>query len=171
MIRTMIVVLSMLFCSIASNGQCDILSRVYPDGSLLYSMEPVKFYWTEAKELYGNVVTDKENYFLSLRPVPFPEKAAGKKLKDDLVLTLSNQQVIELSHYDTQYIKNDSIMEILYLLDKKDVKAAHQHEALSVKLDMGESEGDRTYLFKLHKAAFRDQLECFLSDEKNKKKE
>ena len=154
--------------SVGMFAQCEIQSRVYPDGSLLYSMEPVKFYWTEAKELYGNVVTDKENYFLALRPVPVPEKSIGKKLKDNIELTLSNEQVIVLSHYDTQYMQNDSIMEMMYLLDKKDLEAAHRYEANSVKINMGEDEGHRTYHFKLHKSAFQDQLECFLKEKSEK---
>lgn len=166
MIKAGVFTAMILFFSLGADAQCAILNRVYPDGSMMYSMEPVKFYWTEAKELYGNVVTDKENYFLALRPVPFPEKAEGKKLKGDLKLTLSNQQVIELSHYDTQYFMNDSIMEILYLLDKKDIDAAHQFEAESVKLYMGKKEGERIYVFKLHKTAFQDQLECFLGEGK-----
>lgn len=170
MIKKSIVVLCLLWVSLLGSAQCEILSRVYPDGSLLFSMEPVKFYWTEAKELYGNVVTDKENYFLSLRPMPFPEKAEGRKLKDNLELTLANEQLIELSHYDTQYIRGDSIMEILYLLDKKDIDSAHDNEAKSVRIYMGEEEGYRTYVFKLHKTAFQDQLECFISEEKSKKK-
>jgi hypothetical protein len=166
MIKAGIFTAIILFFSPGADAQCDILNRVYPDGSMMYSMEPVKFYWTEAKELYGNVVTDKENYFLALRPVPFPAKTEGKKLKGDMELILSNQQVIELSHYDTQYIMNDSIMEVMYLLNKKDIDAAHQFEAESVKLNMGKEEGDRTYVFKLHKTAFQDQLECFLDEEK-----
>ena len=44
-----------------------------------YYMEPVNFYWTNAKSLKGCIVTDKENYFLELHPVPFPEKPEGKK--------------------------------------------------------------------------------------------
>lgn len=161
MIKKAMIVFSLLWFAVPAFTQCDILSRVYPDGSLLFSMEPVKFFWTDAKELYGNVVTDKENYFLSLRPVPFPAKSEGRKLKDNLELTLANEKFIELSHYDTQYMKGDSIMEILYLLDKKDIDSAHDNEAKSVRIYMGAEEGYRTYVFKLHKTAFQNQLECF----------
>lgn len=171
MIKHSLVVLSLLSFSFGLKAQCEVFSRIYPDGSLQYSMEPAKFYWTESKSLYGNVVTDRENYFLALRPFPFPDKTVGKKLKDDLVLTLSNNQVIELSHYDTQYIQNDSIMEIMYLLDKDDIEPAHQQEVNSAKINMGDSEGARTYEFKLHKTAFQDQLDCLLPEEKDKKKD
>ncbi len=166
-------ILIALLCTLSTAifAQCEIQSRVYPDGSLLYSMAPVKFYWTEAKELYGGVVTDKEHFFLSLQPIPFPEKPAGIKLKDNLLLTLSNQQKIELTHYDTRYMQNDSIMEMLFLLDKKDLEAAYTYEASSVKMNMGEEEGYREYHFKLHKTAFQDQLACFLEDKSEKIKE
>ncbi len=171
MIRTCVLLLYVLCYGVESKAQCEVLSRVYPDGSLVYSMAPVKFFWTEDKALYGNVVTDKENYFLALRPVPFPDKTEGKKIKEDLVLTLSNEQMIQLSHYDTQYMDNDSIMELMYLLNKKDIESAHQFEAMSVKIHMGQDEGIREYVFKLHKTAFQDQLDCFLSEGKDKKKE
>jgi len=35
---------------------------------------------------------------------------------------------------------------------------------------MGEKEGIRTYTFKLHKSAIREQLACFLKESENKKK-
>ena len=79
-----VLALGIISLSISAFSQCEILNRVSPDGSMQYYMEPVNFYWTSAKSLKGNIVTDKENYFLELRPVPFPEKPAGKKLKKDL---------------------------------------------------------------------------------------
>jgi hypothetical protein len=169
MIRTIIFACCSVWYWHGANAQCNVLSKVYPDGSLLYYMEPVKFYWTESKALYGNVVTDKEHYFLAIQPIPFPDKSEGKKIKDDLVLTLANDQVIRLSHYDTQYIQNDSIMEILYLFKKSDVDAACRAEAESVQINMGKKEGVRTYVFKLHRAAFREQLACFQSEQQGKK--
>jgi hypothetical protein len=50
----------------------------------------VNFYQTKAKSLKGGITTDKENYYLELQPVPFPEKPAGNKLKDNLEVTLAD---------------------------------------------------------------------------------
>lgn len=164
-----IIILGFVIASSLGTAQCNILNRVYPDGSIMYYMESVKFYWTESKALYGNVVTDKEHYFLEFQPVPFPTKQEGKKLKDDIELTLSNDAVIKLMHYDTRYVANDSIMELMFILDKKDIEAVLLNEATAVSINMKGEEGVRSYFFKLHKTAIQDQLACFLTEEKKKK--
>ena len=79
-----------LFVSIFAYAQCEIQHRIYPDGSMLYYIEPVNFYWTESKDLKGGVVTDKENYYLALQPSPFPEKSLGNKLKRKKISTGAN---------------------------------------------------------------------------------
>jgi hypothetical protein len=38
-----------ILISVASLAQCEIKNRIYPDGSMLFYMEPVNFYWTESK--------------------------------------------------------------------------------------------------------------------------
>jgi hypothetical protein len=151
-------------------SQCEILHRVYPDGTMLYYMEPVTFYWTSAKSLKGCVVTDKENYFLELHPVPFPAKPAGNKLKEDLDLKLSNGQLYKLSHYDTHYSDNDTAMEMLYIIDKKARIDFRNFEVEQVTINMSGDEGNRIYVFKLHKAALKEQLACFLKEPEDKKK-
>jgi hypothetical protein len=156
------------FCLFA---QCEVLNRVSPDGSMQYYMEPVNFYWTKAKSLTGCIVTDKENYFIELHPVPVPEKQLGKKLKKDLVLKLSDGIVYELKHYDTRYVQDDTVMEMLYLIDKTDIDSLLKYEVTEARIDMMGEEGVRTYVFKLHKSALKEQLVCFLKeDEKEKKK-
>jgi hypothetical protein len=165
-----VLVLGLLVCSISAFSQCEILNRPYPDGSMLYYMEPVVFYWTSAKALKGCVVTDKENYFLELHPVPFPAKPAGNKLKKELVVKLSNGKDYKLSHYDTRYVDNDTVMEMLYLINQKELKDFQNFEVTQAKIDMMGKEGVRTYDFKLHKAALKEQLACFLKEEEAKKK-
>ena len=137
---------------------------------MFYYMEPVTFYWTKAKSLNGCVVTDKENYFLGLQPVPFPEKPLGKKLTEDLELKLSNDKVCKLGQYDARYMKNDSILEILYLIKENDLKDLLNFEVVSASVTMSKEEGVRTYVFKLHKSALREQLACFLKEAEKKKK-
>lgn len=159
-----------LVITIPSFSQCEILNRVYPDGTMLYFMEPVTFYWTSAKELKGSVVTDKENYFLGLRPRPFPDKPLGNKLKEDLELNLANGKTYKLTHYDTRYLENDTIMEILYLIAKKDLEDLQNFEATDVKMDMKGEEGIRSYVFKLHKKALQEELACFLREDDSGKK-
>jgi len=156
--------------SVSVFPQCDILNRVSPDGSMQYYMEPVNFYWTSAKSLKGNIVTDKENYFLELRPVPFPEKPAGKKLKMDLMMKISNGETLNLKHFDTRYIVKDTVMEMLYLIDNKDIDKLLHFEVSGVNIDMMGEEGVRNYEFKLHKSALMDQLACFLKEKEEKKK-
>jgi len=112
-IKKTILFLGLLPISISAFSQCEIQNRIYPDGSMFYYIEPVNFYWTESKELKGGVETDKENYFLALRPSPFPEKPAGNKLKDDLELKLSNDSIYRLGHFDTRYMEHDTVMQML----------------------------------------------------------
>jgi hypothetical protein len=163
-----------LFCIFGSESlfaQCEILNRVAPDGSMQYYMEPVNFYWTNAKSLKGCIVTDKENYFLELHPIPFPDKQQGKKLKKDLSLKLADGIIYELKHYDTRYVQDDTVMEMLYLIEKDEIDSMLKYEVFEARIDMMGDEGVRTYVFKLHKSALKEQLECFLKeDEKDKKK-
>lgn len=156
--------------SISAFPQCDIQNRVAPDGSMQFFIEPVNFYWTKTKSLTGGIVTDKENFFLELLPVPFPEKPLGNKLKQDLVLKLSDGKTYEIKHFDTRYVKNDSIMKMLYLIDKKDLDLLLNYEVTEASIDMMGDEGIRTYVFKLHKAALKEQLACFLEEEEKKEK-
>jgi hypothetical protein len=159
-----------LLYSLSSSAQCQILHRVSPDGSMQYYMEPVNFYWTSAKSLKGCIVTDKENYFLELQPIPFPEKPAGHKLKKDLALKLSDGKTYMLKHLDTRYSEKDTLMEMLYLIDNKDIENILNIEVTEVSIDMMGIEGVRTYEFKLHKSALQEQLACFLKDDEKKKK-
>jgi hypothetical protein len=150
--------------------QCEILNRVSPDGSMQYYMEPVNFYWTSTKSLKGCIVTDKESYFLELHPIPFPEKPAGNKLKNELILNLVNGATYKLKHFDTRYVEKDTVMEMLYLISKKDIDFLLVNEISGIMIDMMGSEGTRSYELKLHKSALRDQLACFLKEDKEKKK-
>jgi len=173
--KTLIIksVLAIVFLSSSINlsAQCEILNRVAPDGTMQYYMEPVNFYWTSAKSLKGCIVTDKESYFLELYPRPFPEKPAGNKLKKDLVLNLANGETYNLKHFDTRYVEKDTVMEMLYLINKKDIDFLMTHEVSGIMIDMMGDEGTRSYDLKLHKKALLDQLTCFLKDEEkgNKK--
>lgn len=156
--------------SVSVFPQCEILNRVSPDGSMQYYMDPVNFYWTNAKSLKGCIVTDKESYFLELHPIPFPEKPAGKKLKEDLQLKLVNGDIYKLEHFDTRYVENDTVMEMLYLISKKDIDFLMSHEVATILIDMMGTEGVRSYELNLHKSALKLQLDCFLNDEEKNKK-
>jgi hypothetical protein len=102
--------------------------------------------------------------------VPVPDKQVGKKLKKNLILKLSDDIVYELKHYDTRYVQEDTVMEMLYLIEKDEIDSLLKYEVTEARIDMGD-EGVRTYVFKLHKAALKEQLECFLKeDDKDKKK-
>ncbi|CAM3678650.1 hypothetical protein [Flavobacterium chungbukense] len=153
-----------LFLGFCINGvaQCEIKNRVLGDGSMIYYFEPSAFYTTKSKSLKINIVTDKEHYFVSLQPTPFPEKKVGKQIKDDLIIHLADNKIYKLAHYDTQYRRNDSIMQVLYLIDEKDMDAFSKYEAVTAEINMKGTEFVRSYNFKLHKNAIVEQLNCFL---------
>ncbi|MGO4771032.1 hypothetical protein ACEN2I_05175 [Flavobacterium sp. W22_SRS_FK3] len=153
-----------LICS-KTIAQCEIKNRVQADGSMMYYFDPAVFYTTKSKSLKINIVTDKEHYFVALQPTPFPPKKEGKEIKDDLTIELADQKRYKLKHYDTQYRHNDSIMQVLYLMDEKDIEAFSKFEAVIAQINMKGTEFVRSYNFKLHKHAIMQQLNCFLKEE------
>ncbi|KOP39426.1 hypothetical protein DBB36_16835 [Flavobacterium sp. WLB] len=159
------VLILLIFGSAESFAQCDVKNRVLADGSMVYYFDPAAFYTTKSKSLKINIVTDKENYFVALQPTPFPEKKIGKGIKDDLIIHLADNNAYKLTHYDTQYIKNDSVMQVLYLIDKKDLTAFSKFEAVVASINMKGTEFIRDYNFKLHKDEIVKQLACFLKEE------
>lgn len=163
-IRVLVLFLCFVFSS-KSIAQCEVKNRVQADGSMEYYFDPAVFYTTKSKSLKINIVTDKEHYFVALQPTPFPDKKIGKKIKDDLVIHLADKKTYKLTHYDTQYRRNDSIMQVLYLIDEKDVDAFSNYEAVTAEINMKGTEFVRSYNFKLHKNAIMKQLNCFLKNE------
>jgi len=161
--------LGLISLTFSGFSQCEIQHRLYPDGSMFYYIEPVNFYWTKSKDLKGGIETDKENYYLELQPSPIPAKHEGKKLKDDLELKLANDSVYRLEHFDTRYIDHDTVMQLLYLIDKKKLGDFVNYDVVSVKINLLDSTGIRNYVFKLHKSALREQISCFLKEKENKK--
>lgn len=159
------VLILLIFGSAESFAQCDVKNRVLPDGSMVYYFDPAVFYTTKSKSLKINIVTDKENYFVALQPMPFPEKKVGKGITDDLIIHLADSNAYKLTHYDTQYIKNDSVMQVLYLIDKKHLTAFSKFEAVIASINMKGTEFMRDYSFKLHKDEILKQLACFLKEE------
>ncbi len=149
-------------------AQCDIKNRLLADGTMVYYFEPTDFYVTKSKSLKINIVTDKEHFFVALQPSPFPAKKEGKKIKEDLRIHLTNKKEYKLSHYDTQYMRNDSVMQVLYLIDEKDLEAFSKFEAEVAEINMEGTEFVRDYNFKLHKDAIIQQLICFLKKEEEK---
>ena len=61
-------------------------------------------------------------------------------------------------------------MEILFLIDKDEMNPLQAFEVVQAKIDMMGEEGVRTYTFKLHKGALKEQLDCFLKEEEDNKK-
>jgi hypothetical protein len=147
-------------------AQCEIHSKIQADGSMFYYFQPAIFYTTQSKSLKINLVTDKENYFIALQPVPFPSKNEGKKINDNLILELSDRNKYTLVHYDTRYLKQDSILQVLYLIDKKDLKSFAAFDAVSADINMQGTEFVRNYVFKLYKSAIKEQLNCVLKESK-----
>ncbi|WP_336516092.1 hypothetical protein [Pollutibacter soli] len=148
-----------------ATAQCNVVEKVLPDGTMYYHAETLLFYKTKDFQLSGNLVTDKEHYFLSLKPLPFPEKSKNIKIKSDLVITLTNNTAYTLKLFDTYYYDKDSSFAAVYMFDAKNLPDFRTHEVKEVKLDLGE--GFNNYIFRLHKEALREQLDCF-KNTKNK---
>ncbi|WP_428231369.1 hypothetical protein [Flavobacterium sp.] len=159
------IVLLLVVISLKLHAQCDIKNRVLPDGTMTYYFDPADFYTTKSKSLKINIVTDKEHFFIALQPSPFPAKKDGKKIKEDLIIHLADKKVYKLTHYDTQYRDNDSVMQVLYLIDQKDIEAFAKFDAVVAEINMEGTEFVRNYDFKLHKDAIVKQLACFLKKE------
>ena len=170
-LKKIALILGFLTFSIPVFSQCEIKYRVYRDGMMQYYMEPVNFYWTQQKSLRGCIVTDKENYFLALMPLPFPPKPEGHKLKKDLRMTMSDGKSYSLEHFDTRYIDKDTVMQMLFLIKKDDLNNLLNLQVVDVTIDMMGTEGMRTYTFKLHKSALKEQLDCFLKRKDENQKE
>ncbi len=162
---TILILFLCFFLKYNVSAQCEIKNRILADGSMMYFFEPAVFYSTKSKSLKINIVTDKEHYFVALQPTPFPDKKVGKKIKEDLIIHLADNNTYKLAHYDTQYRRNDSIMQVLYLIDDKDLNAFSNYEALTAEINMEGTEFVRSYNFKLHKNAIKEQLICFLKKE------
>ena len=61
-------------------------------------------------------------------------------------------------------------MEMLYLINKKDIDYLLNFEVTRQMIDMMGNEGIRSYEFKLHKSALKEQLACFLKEEKDRRR-
>jgi hypothetical protein len=57
----------------------------------------------------------------------------------------------------------------VYLIGKKDLDWLLNLEVTEARINMKGEEGIRTYVFKLHKEALKEQLECFLKEEEEGK--
>ena len=161
----------LLCLSLVSFAQdsCEILQKMNPDGSKYYFIGATRFFWTTEKQLKGGVITDEENYFLSLMPWPFPAKPAGSKIKGDLNLTLANGQSYILEHYDSRYMEADTVLMITYLIGKKQLDDFLKFDIEQASVIMEKGTEPRIYNFRLHKSAVREQLACFIDQRKRKK--
>ena len=96
--------------------------------------------------------------------VNYYTKEGLQKLKDDLEVKLSDGKAYTLRHYDTRYIRKDTVMKMVFLIDKQFLDQFQKYQVTEVKINMGEKEGARIYVFQLHKDALKEQLTCFLKE-------
>lgn len=156
-------ILGLIFCPSFLFAQCDITEKMMADGTMYFHCETLVFYKTSEFQLSGNIVTDKENYFLRLRPLPYPEKPLGTRLRDDLEIKLANDTTYKLKLHDAYYRKEDASFTMLFLFDKKDVSPFTKKDVAEVRLNLGDAIA--TYTFLMHKDAIRQQLACFAKKE------
>lgn len=163
-----------LFIQLNVFSQCEIKSKIGTDGTLYYFMGPDNFYYTSKKQLSGGIITDKEYYYVSLFPKPIPSKKDAKKMKDSLIVRLSNDKEYKLGFYYSDFEEKDTLFNIMYLIDKELVNYFLTNEVDQMTINMMGEEGARTYNFKLHKGALKRELSCFINeqeDENSKKNE
>ena len=85
LIGLMFISMLMVFSSPAHSDAIQIFNCEFEGEATEDDVSDMLKKWIKAaKSLKGGIVTDKENYFLELHPVPFPEKPKGNKLKKDL---------------------------------------------------------------------------------------
>ncbi len=156
----------LLAISLTSFSQCEIYNRLASDGSMLSYMEPSVLFWSSTKELQGSILSNNSTYFLGLQPAPFPVKPIGMQLKDKLQVTLANQKIYLLDLYDVQYLDDESIMQLIYIINKNDIADFVNKQIIDVRIYLGKEEGIRFYSITLHKTALQEQLSCFLKEEK-----
>ena len=140
-------------------AQCDIQNKIYADGTMYHFVTPVTFYFDSNKKLEAGIITDNENYFIALAPRPFPPRSESKKLKKDILLTLSNRKEYTLRFYDIEYAPGDTSMKLTYRFDNKDIPDMMKLDAVKIVIDLGKG-GDKTYMIRHRKALLREQLTC-----------
>jgi len=150
----------LMVLTVLAKAQCEVKSRVFPDQTMYYYMDPVVFFQTEKNLLKGNLLTDKENYFIQFIPSPFPPKSVNKKFKSPAVIHLSSGITYTLDYYDYRYRRSDSTLALMYLLPKKQLLEFKDHDILWVDLDLEDKKGARHYIFVMHKAVVREQMTC-----------
>ncbi|MEX6686968.1 hypothetical protein QTN47_05660 [Danxiaibacter flavus] len=143
-------------------GQCEIQNRLRPDGTMYYHAPLTLLYQTSDIELQGNLVTDKESYFLRLIPIqqsqPIRTKDAVKK---DLLVKLQNDSVYALKYYDSWYGRKDSTFNLLYLFSKEQLNSFLNNNIQSFNIVIGKTA--RVLIFKLHPDIIKQQFACFKS--------
>ncbi len=149
-----------VFAPVISIAQCEVKNKVFPDQTMYYYMDPVVFFQTEKNLLKGNLLTDKENYFIQFIPSPFPPKSENKKFKSPAIIHLSSGTTYTLDYYDYRYRRSDSTLALMYLLPKKQLNEFKDHDMVWVDLDLEDEKGARHYIFVMHKAVVREQMNC-----------
>lgn len=142
------------------NAQCEVKNRIGADQTMYYYIKSELFYYTEVKSLKGNMTTDKQNYFLRLSPKPFPEKEEKKELDHSIKIVLTNDSTIVLENFDVEYRSRDTSLSLMYLIPDKLLSLFMEHDVKSLTIDLGDQNGERHYVFVLHKATLREQLNC-----------
>lgn len=153
------IILSILISvpSFAQDSDCNVKNKVHADGTLYYYLEPDTLYYTNSKQLLGNISTDKENYFISLYPLPAPSQAGSIKNYKPLEITLENGSVYNLECYDARVL-DDSVFVIMYLFDEKENAEIFEHGVNQ--LILTSPEGTQTYILKLHKEQLLRSFNC-----------
>jgi len=149
--------------SFSQSKDCDIKNLLHADGTMYYYLTMDTFYFAKTKSLMGGMITDKENFFLTLQPKPAPAKI--QKLKDykPLTVRLANDTTYTLDFFDARFV-NDSVYVVMYMLDLKKQRAFLTQEVESLTMDT--PLGSETFDFILHKGAMIHQLDCLSAAKK-----
>ena len=136
---------------------CTIKKYISADGSLYYVVPHDTIYYTKESRLMAAVITDKENFFLSIITYPKPDAIGKKKEFKDLTLTLANKAELSLPFFDARFV-NDSTSTVTFLIDKKiiDTLKHNQIEKMHLKAPFV----DKDFGLILHRDLVAEHLAC-----------
>ena len=166
---TFLSILSILLLSLSiqsKSQECEIRNRVLPTGGMHYYIETVTFFTLDNQGLAGGIITDGENFYLRLHPLPILTRAQAKKVKGNLKLVLANDTTYEMKFFDAHFI-GDTAFSVIYAISKKQLEPLVNHRVRNVAIDLNEG-SPRSYHFRFHSDEIMLQLKCFIEARRKK---
>lgn len=151
---------------VPSYSQCKIEHKILADETMMHYLEPKIFYKAEEKYVKISLMTDDEYFFIAVETISFSESKV--KIKQDLTLNLANKKQYKLKHYDTQYLDENTVLNVLYMIDKNDLEDFRSDDGLITSINI---EGNEFVANDdLNKKIILEQLQCYFNSKNVKTK-